>query len=70
MSATEIIRQIKHFSVGKRILIVKRIMKTIGENDSNRKMQKAVDALLNDYKTDRNLTAFTALDFANFYEAR
>jgi hypothetical protein len=33
-------------------------------------MSIAADALLLDYRQDKELTAFTALDFEDFYEAR
>lgn len=33
-------------------------------------MEKAAAALLGDYKNDQELTAFTNLDFENFYEAK
>jgi hypothetical protein len=33
-------------------------------------MKKAADALYADYNTDNELTAFTNLDFVDFYEAK
>jgi len=33
-------------------------------------MKKAVDLLLEDYKTDSELTSFTDIDYEEFYEAR
>jgi len=33
-------------------------------------MKKAADVLYEDYLTDKELTAFTNLDFENFYETR
>ena len=33
-------------------------------------MKKAADDLYDDYTTDNELTAFTNLDFVDFYEAK
>jgi hypothetical protein len=33
-------------------------------------MNLAAEALLSDYKTDKDLTAFTNIDFEDFYETR
>jgi hypothetical protein len=33
-------------------------------------MNMAAEALYSDYKTDKELTAFTDLDFERFYEAK
>lgn len=52
------------------MLVIERTLKSIRESELNKKMEKAVDSLLNDYKTDKQLTVFTSIDFENFYEAR
>jgi len=39
------------------------------QEDSNQ-MSKAANLLMSDYKTDKELTAFTNLDYEDFYEAR
>ena len=70
MGTTEILREINLLPVKKRILIVEKVVKSIRETDVKKKIQKAVDILLNDYKTDKELTAFTALDLADFYETK
>jgi hypothetical protein len=33
-------------------------------------MSKAANELLSDYQIDKEMTAFTNLDYENFYEAR
>lgn len=33
-------------------------------------LEKAVEVLYNDYKNNKNLTAFTSLDYENFYETK
>jgi len=39
------------------------------QEDTNQ-MKRAVETLYADYKSDKELTAFTNLDFKDFYEAR
>lgn len=70
METREIIRAIKKLPVSKRILIVERILKTIRENEMSAHMEHAADALNKDYREDKELTAFTVLDYEAFYETR
>ena len=52
------------------MLIIERTLKSIRESELKKKMEKAVDTLLSDYRADKELIAFTDIDFDNFYEAR
>ena len=70
METREIIKVITKLSVRKRMLIVERTLKTIREGENKKSMAKAVDSLLLDYKSDKELTSFTNLDYEDFYEAR
>jgi len=70
METREIIRVIKKLPVSKRMLIVERTLKTIRESETSEKMVTAANALLEDYKNDKELTIFTHLDYEGFYEAR
>lgn len=70
METREIIRVIEKLPVSKRMLIVERTLKTIRESETRKKMVKAANALLEDYKNDKELTIFTHLDYEVFYEAR
>jgi hypothetical protein len=77
MRATEIIKEIERLPIARRIFIVEMALKSIrsGEekplvlSDEDR-LQMAANALQQDYSTDKELTAFTAIDFDKFYEAR
>ena len=40
------------------------------DEDISQQMRLAANALCDDYKNDKDLTAFTQLDFESFYEAR
>jgi hypothetical protein len=69
MSTKEIIEGIKRLPFNERLLVIEKAIKTLHES-SNQQLGKAAKALLADYKKDKNLTAFTSLDFEDFYEAR
>lgn len=70
MGTKEILRAIKRLSVSDRILIVEKTLKNIREAAINKSMEEAADTLLEDYKSDKELTAFTSIDFESFYETR
>ena len=70
MGAKEILIAIKKLPVSERILIVEKTLKNIREAALKKNLESAAEALLEDYKSDRELTAFSSIDFESFYEAR
>lgn len=70
MKTSELIREIERLPIRKRIYVIQRTIHTIAQQEDASLMSNAVSALLEDYKTDKELTAFTKLDFDSFYEAR
>jgi len=70
MKTTDIIKEITRLPIDRRIFIVERTLKSIREKEEKNKIEKAVNSLLNDYSTDKELTEFTDIDFEEFYEAR
>jgi hypothetical protein len=70
METKEIIGQIKKLPVKDKMLIIEQTAKSIRESDIKEKLSKAVEDLREEYKTNRELTAFTDIDFENFYEPR
>ena len=70
METREIIKEISRLPVNKRMLIVERTLKSIIESENKNSMAIAVNALLDDYRNDKELTVFTNLDYESFYEAR
>lgn len=70
METEQIINEIKRLPVKKRMLVVEKTIKSIRESELEKKMTTAVDALIQDYKNDRELTAFTAIDSDDFHETR
>jgi len=51
-------------------MVVELILKSIRQGELKKQMENAVDTLMDDYRSDKELTAFTKIDFENFYEAR
>ena len=70
MNASEIIKEIERLPLRKRIYVIEKTIHTIGKQEDKDTMTKAAKALYVDYNTDKELTAFTKLDFEGFYEAR
>ena len=70
METREIIRAIKNLPVSKQMLIVERTLQGIRESETRDEMTIAAESLFQDYLTDKNLTAFTQIDYEGFYETR
>lgn len=70
MKTKELINEMQKLPVRKRIYVIERSMNLIRKQEDVDKMKKAADDLFEDYLTDKELTAFTNLDFENFYETR
>ena len=70
MKTKELIKEIQKLPVRKRIYVIERSMHLIRKQEERDQMKKAADKLHGDYLTDKELTAFTNLDFENFYETR
>lgn len=45
-------------------------LKSLRDFELTQEMSMAADALMTDYRTNKELTAFTDIDFVNFYETR
>jgi hypothetical protein len=69
MSTKEILRSIKLLPFNQRLYVIERALKTLHDTTDSQ-LANAADALLIEYTTNEELTAFTALDFETFYEAR
>lgn len=70
METIDLIKQIEQLPVEKRMLIIEKTLKSIREKEIKEKMNKAVEELREEYKTNKDLIAFTDIDFDNFYEPR
>ena len=69
MTTTAIVREINKLPLTERLLLVEKTLKSIRQ-EKEHVLEQGVHALYNDYKSDKELTAFTNLDAESFYEAR
>ncbi|GHT69693.1 hypothetical protein AGMMS50239_36900 [Bacteroidia bacterium] len=70
METSEIMYKINRMPKRERMFIAERIIHSLLEEKKNSSLKKAVDCLSDDYRIDKDLTAFTQLDFEDFYETR
>ena len=81
MTYAEMLKTLKKLTLTERLALMKAALHLMREELQQRAQQPATDektarlaaaaqALLPDYTTDTELTSFTALDSADFYEAR
>ena len=71
MTATQIVSEINKLTVSERILVIENTLKNLRfQSKETLSMKKAAKLLLNDYLNDSELTAFTSLDYVDFYETK
>ncbi len=70
MQTIDIIQEIQRLPITDKFYVVEETIKAIKKEEMKHQLEKAVDELYDDYANDKELTAFTALDFEHFYEAR
>jgi len=70
MKTTELIKEIQKLPLRKRIYVIERTIRLIRKQEEDSQMEIAAEALYEDYKDNKELTAFTNIDFESFYEAR
>lgn len=70
MQAFDIVQEINRLPLGKRFYVLEEIIKSIKKEEMNQQMELASEILLDDYNNDKDLTAFSTLDFEDFYETK
>ncbi len=70
MTTSDLINEIQKLSISDRIYVVEKTIYSIRNQKDKNKMKKAADCLISDYKIDTEWTAFTDIDFENFYETK
>ncbi len=70
MRTNEIIKEIQKLPISKRIYVIEKTIHSIRKQEDTNQIEKAAETLFFDYKSDTELTAFTNLDFEDFYETR
>ena len=68
-SSKMLLKEIKRLPAKERQMLAEETLKSIRRRTNN-KLEKAVKKLQKDYRTNKELTAFTSLDSDNFYETR
>ena len=67
---TDILKEIEDLPLQDRILVIEKALKSLRKAENKRELRRAARELLEEYKTDKDLTSFTDLDLENFYEPR
>ncbi|RLD40847.1 MAG: hypothetical protein DRI89_11085 [Bacteroidetes bacterium] len=70
MRTSEIIQELQDLPFQKRIYVIEKVIQSIRKQETVNAMNIAAETLRSDYETDKELTAFTDLDFESFYEAK
>ena len=70
MGTSEIISEINKLPVSQRLTLIELTIKNIRAEDRKQELSVAAERLYDDYVNDPELTAFTSLDFEDFYEAK
>ena len=70
MGTSEIISEINKLPVSQRLTLIELTIKNIRAEERRQKLRAGVEKMYDDYVNDPELTAFTSLDFEDFYEAR
>lgn len=70
MKTNELIKEIQRLPIQKRMFVIEKTIHLLRMHEDANELKKAADSLSADYRTDKELTAFTDLDFEGFYEAR
>ena len=70
MQAIDIMQEIQRLPLDKKFFVLEQTLKAIKNEDISHQMTFAANELYDDYKNDKELTAFTQLDFEHFYETK
>ena len=70
MRTNDLIKEIQRLPIQKRMFVIEKTIHSLRKHEDTNAMKKAADSLYADYTSDKELTAFTNLDFEDFYEAK
>ena len=70
MNTHEILQNIEQLTTEEKLFVIEKTISSILKSSSEQQMQMAAAALNADYRNDTELTAFSTLDFEDFYEAK
>lgn len=69
-NTSELLKEIKRLPVNKRIYVIQKTLSSIRKDEDANQMNLAAESLYSEYTSDEELTAFTDIDFEEFYEAK
>ncbi len=70
MNTTEIIKEIEQLPIRKRFYVIEKTLQSIRKQEDKYQLENAANALLSDYVSDLDLTAFSNLNYEDFYETK
>ena len=70
METKDIIREIKKLPLADKISVIEKTLQSVKADAVRHPLEQASEVLYNDYKNDKELTAFTSINFDKFYEAK
>ncbi len=70
MSTQEILSEINRLPLQDRLLIIEKTLEVIRANELDQQLSVATEVMETEYRSNKELTAFTSLDLEDFYEAR
>ena len=70
MSTQEIINELNKLPLQDRLLIIEKTLEIIRSTELDQQLSNAAETMSSEYKSNKELTAFTTLDLEDFYEAR
>ena len=70
MSTQEILKCIRELPLGEKIRVIEETLRSIRSAETSKDLNLASEELFDEYSQNKELTAFTKLDFEEFYEAK
>lgn len=70
MSTNEILDQISRLPPEEKLFIIEKTFRELLRTNAVQQMAAAAEALENEYRTNKELTGFSSIDFEDFYEAK
>jgi hypothetical protein len=70
MGTKELIYEINLLPKTERWYVLEELLRTLRESERQSQLENAVSELQEEYRSNKELVAFTEIDFENFYEAR
>ena len=70
MSTSELLKEIDRLSLNEKLSLLEKAIKDIIRQNFEQQMTISAESLKNEYKTNKDLIAFSNLDIEDFYEAK